>query len=85
MGGVILDVPCEKHPSAATDTSFYHVCTLGWVNLYQKLKIEKMQLVVKSFHQKKNLAIFLNLFFAQMYCGFAWICEFLQASSSPHF
>ena len=58
-----MDVPCEKHPSAATDTSFYHVCTLGWVNLYQKLKIEKMQLVVKSFHQQKKFSNFFKFIF----------------------
>ena len=59
--------------------------TLGWVNLDQKLEIEKNTICSKVNSPKKYLEIFLNLFFAQMACGFAWICKFLQASYSPHF
>ena len=53
------------------------ICIKNW-------KLKKIQFVVKSLHQKNNLYIFLNLFFAQMACGFAWTCKFLQASRSPH-
>ena len=38
------------------------------------------QLVSKSFYPKKFVS-----FFARMASKFAWICEYLQASCSPHF
>ena len=32
----------------------------------------------------QKFVINLLIFFAQMACGFAWICKFLKASCSPH-
>ena len=35
------------------------ICTIGWVNLYQKFEIENIQFVVNSFYLKKWKGIFL--------------------------
>ena len=49
------------------------------------MEIEKNTVWGKVFSPKNNLEFFKTKFFAQMTCGFACICEFLQASCSPHF
>ena len=59
-----------------------HICTVytvGWVNLYQKLEIEKYAVCGKLILPKKWKDIFLN-FLAKLACKFAWICKYLQAS-----
>ena len=46
----------------------------GWVNLYQKLEIEKIQIVVKSFYQKIVRNFFLHRWHADFHV-FANICK----------
>ena len=60
-------------------------CTLGWVNLYKKFELKNIQFVVNSFYKKNGKDIFCKFFFAQLACGFAWICKYLQASCIQHF
>ena len=62
-----------------------YVYALGWVNLSQKLEIEKNTVCGKVISSKKLVRNLFTLFFAQIACGFAWNCKFLQSSCSPHF
>ena len=57
------------------------LCTVGWVNLYQKFEIEKYTVCGKLILPKKGKGIFKINFGAQQACEFAWICKYLQASS----
>ena len=61
--------------SLRTGANCYAVCTLGWVNLYQKLEIEKKKVVVKSLYSKKIIKKFKRKMFTQMACGFANFCK----------
>ena len=59
-------------------------CTLGWVNLYQQIEIEKYTVCGKLILPKNGKAL-KKFFWAQLACEFAWICEYLQASCIQHF
>ena len=59
-------------------------CTLGWVNLYQQIEIEKYTVCGKLILPKNGKAL-QKIFWAQLACEFAWICEYLQASCIQHF
>ena len=67
----------------STDTlsllQYGYICTLGWVNLYHKFKIEKYTISGKLIFPK-NIERHFKFFFAQLVCEFACICEYLQAS-----
>ena len=55
------------------------------VNLYQKFKIEKYTVCGTLILPKKMERHLKKIFWAQLACEFAWICEYLQASCIQHF
>ena len=83
LWGVVSGRNCRNTLNSTLRNTVH--CTVGWVNLYQKFEIEKYTNCGKLILPQKNGKTFFNIFFAQLACGFAWICEYLQASYIQHF
>ena len=58
---------------------------LGWVNLYQKFKIEKYTVCGKLILPTKKMERHKKKKFGTTGLRNAWICEYLQASCIQHF
>ena len=61
------------------------MCTLGWVNFYQKFEIEKYTVCGQLISPEKNEKALKKKIWAQLACEFAWFFEYLQASCIQHF